>query len=127
VIQDFVAVMRPYAPDKAVFDDFVRQWFFEIVIPEYRLSEIHKQKRGAGWEVTALILNAGTGRMPVEVAATGGEPFSKDYRDARTTIVLGPGESRRVSLACAFEPDYLVMDPDGKVLQLQRNAASSRL
>jgi ABC-type transport system involved in multi-copper enzyme maturation permease subunit len=127
MIQDFVAAMRPYAPDKAAFDDFVRQWFFEVVIPEYRLSEVRKEKAGAGWEVTARVANAGTGRMPVEVAATSGERFTPEFRGMRTTIVLGPGEARAIKIPCPFEPDRLVVDPDGKVLQLQRHAASARL
>jgi ABC-2 type transport system permease protein len=134
VIEDFVAVMRPYATDKKVFDDFVRQWFFSIVTPEYRLDQAGKRQVGKGaWEVTARIENAGTGRMPVEVAASQGERFddkgriSPEYRDVRTTVVLGAGESKKVRIRCPFEPERLVVDPDAHVLQLQRPAATARL
>ena len=77
--------------------------------------------------------NAGTGRMPVEVAATRGERFdgkggiSPDYRDARTTVVLGAGESQVVRIRCPFVPERVVVDPDGYVLQLQRKAAAAKL
>jgi hypothetical protein len=134
VIQDFVAVMRPYAPDKKGFDDLVRQMFFETVAPEYRLEDSRKQPAGAGeWEVTVKVENAGTGRFPVEVAATRGPRFddqgkiSPEYRDARTTIVLGAGESRLVRIRCPFEPQRVVVDPDAHVLQLQRRAASAKV
>ncbi|MBW8877427.1 MAG: hypothetical protein JF614_20880 [Acidobacteria bacterium] len=134
VIEDFVAAMRPYAADPAAFDDFVRQWFFERVIPEYHLDELHKQPVGAGqWEVTVKLENAGTGRMPVEVAATRGPRFADKggidpgYRDARTTVVLGAGETKEVHIRCAFEPERVVVDPDGYVMQLQRKAASAKL
>jgi ABC-2 type transport system permease protein len=134
VIQDFVAVMRPYAPDKKGFDDLVRQMFFETVTPEYRLEDARKQMAGAGaWEVTVKVENAGTGRMPVEVAATRGPRFddqgklSPEYRDARTTVVLGAGESKQVRIRCPFEPQRVVVDPDVQMLQLQRRAAAAKL
>jgi hypothetical protein len=41
--------------------------------------------------------------------------------------VLGPGEEKQVRLVCPFDPQRLVVDPDAKVLQLQRKAASVRL
>ena len=69
------------------------------------------------------------GVMPVEVAATRGERFAKDgtptpdYREARTTVTLGKGESRDVVIHCPFEPERIVVDPDAKVLQLRRKSA----
>jgi ABC-2 type transport system permease protein len=134
VIEDFVAVMRPHAPDKAAFDDLVRQMFFQTVAPEYQLDELRKQPLGGGaWEVTVKVSNAGTGRFPVEVAALRGDRYdekgkiSPDYRDARATVVLGAGESRVLRIRCPFEPQRVVVDPDVNVLQLQRRAAVARL
>ncbi len=134
VIEDFVAVMRPYAPDKAAFDDLVRQMFFQTVTPEYQIEEQSKKPLGGGaWEVTAKVTNAGTGRFPVDIAATRGPRYgekgeaSPDYRDARTAVVLGAGESQVVHIRCAFEPQRIVVDPDVNVLQLQRRAATARL
>ena len=45
VLQDFLASMRPFAADPAAFDAFTHQWFFEVVVPEYRL---HEPKKTAG-------------------------------------------------------------------------------
>lgn len=134
VIEDFVAVMRPYAPDKQGFDDVVRQMFFATVTPEYRLEGARKQDVGGGtWEVTVKVENAGTGRFPVEVAATRGRRFdgegkaSPEYKDARTRVVLGAGESKLVRIRCPFEPQRVVVDPEAHVLQLQRRAAAAKL
>ncbi len=134
VLEDFAAFMRPYAADPQAFDAFVQEWFFEKVIPEYHLDDLRKQPVGAGqWDATVKVENAGTGRMPVEVAATRGHRFDDKgapdpaFRDARTTIVLGAGESKAVRIRCAFEPERIVVDPDGYVLQLQRKAASAKL
>jgi ABC-type transport system involved in multi-copper enzyme maturation permease subunit len=133
VIQDFLASMRPFAPDPAAFDAFTHQWFLDVVVPEYRLSNARKTKSGAGWEVTVRVRNAGTGRMPVEVAATHGERFTDDgkpvssWRAERRTVVLGAGEEREVRIACPFEPDKVVVDPDVQVLQLRRKAAVTTL
>jgi ABC-2 type transport system permease protein len=136
VLQDFVAAMRPFAADPAAYDAFVRQWFFQVVVPEYQLREARKRQVAAAagdWEVTVMVRNAGSGRMPVEVAAARGRRFDAAgrpeaaYRDVRATVVLGAGEERRVTLRCRFEPDTVVVDPDALVLQLRRKAATARL
>jgi hypothetical protein len=49
------------------------------------------------------------------------------YREARTTVVLPPGKVRRVSWETAFEPRRLVVDPDVRVLQLNRDRAVAQL
>ncbi|HWN42726.1 MAG TPA: ABC transporter permease [Thermoanaerobaculia bacterium] len=133
VVHDFVAVMRRHAADKAAYDDFARQWFFGIVIPEYQVFDAKKEQRGGEWEVTVRVKNAGTGRMPVEVAATAGWRWgedgkvSPDYKEARVTLVLGAGEEKLARIRCPFEPQAVVVDPDANVLQLQRQAAAARL
>jgi ABC-2 type transport system permease protein len=135
VIQDFLAVLRPHAPDPAAFDAFTRQWFFEVVVPEYQLTVAKKVKDGNGWDVTARVQNIGTGRMPLELAATRGErfpkdpktPAAKDYRDARQTVTPDGGKPAEVSIRCDFEPEQLVVDPDAKVLMLGRKAATAGL
>jgi aminopeptidase N len=129
VVQDFLAAMRPFAADPAAYDAFTRQWFREVVVPEYRLSEAAKQRQDGRFRVSVKVSNAGTGRMPVVVAAVKGERFDKEgkakagYREARTSVVLGPGEEKRVTLDCGFEPDRIVADPDVLVLQLKRKSA----
>ncbi len=134
VTTDFLALMRPYAQDKAAFDDVARQMFFETVAPEYQIEEQSKRPLGGGaWEVTAKVTNAGTGRFPVEVAASRGDRFddkgqiAPEYRDARVAVILGAGESRVLHIRCPFEPQRIVVDPDVNVLQLQRRAAVGRL
>jgi hypothetical protein len=129
VLQDFLASMRPFATDPIAFDAFAHQWFFEVVIPEYRLRDPKKNARGRDWEATAKLENIGTGKMPVTVAAFRGERFAKDgspngdYREARTTVTLGKGESRDFTINCPFEPERVVVDPDALVLQLRRKNA----
>jgi ABC-2 type transport system permease protein len=133
VLQDFLAVMRRFAADREAFDAFARQWFHQVVVPEYRITSPTKALKGSSWELTARVENAGTGRMPVEVAAARGERFAKDgspdpqYREVRTTITLDRGEARDVLIACPFEPDRVIVDPDAKVLQLRRNSAPAKL
>jgi ABC-type transport system involved in multi-copper enzyme maturation permease subunit len=138
VLQDFTAAMRPFAADPAAYDAFVDQWFFHVVVPEYQLSgaRLVPAAHGAGsaaWKVTVRVKNAGTGRMPVEVAAVRGDRFTKQgkpdpaYRDARVTVLLGKGEERTVEIPCSFSPERVVVDPDVRVLQLRRKAAVAKL
>ncbi|MDP9120173.1 MAG: hypothetical protein M3O15_02210 [Acidobacteriota bacterium] len=140
VLQDFIAAMRPFARDAAAYDAFVQQWFFQVVLPEYQLGEPHRDRLPGGpgdhgdrWSATVRVKNTGTGRMPVEIAAVRGERFDdagrpkSGYQEARTTVVLGPGESRAVRLLCSFSPERVVVDPDALVLQLRRKAAVVKL
>ena len=133
VLQDFLEVMRKFAVDPRAFDEFTRQWFLEVVLPEYRLHEPRKTPAGEGWTVTVKLENAGTGTMPVEVAATRGDRFEKSgmdspsYRESRVRATLEAGESRELTIKCPFEPEAIAVDPDAKVLQLERKNAGSKL
>ena len=134
VLQDFVASMRPFAPDKTAYDAFVKQWFFEVVIPEYRLTDAHltEAPETKEWVVTVHVENAGTGKMAVDVAPVLGDRFTKDgkssddYREVRQRIVLGKGEAQDVTIRCPFKPDRVIVDPDAVVLQLVRKLAVAR-
>lgn len=129
VLQDFTAAMRPFAADPAAYDAFVKQWFHEVALPEYRLSNLRAVRTGPEWKVTFEVKNAGTGRMPIELAAVRGERFDDQgkprpgYRDARARVVLGAGETRKAEIVCGFEPERVVADPDVQVLQLRRRGA----
>jgi ABC-type transport system involved in multi-copper enzyme maturation permease subunit len=134
VLQDFVRVMRRFAADKPAYDAFVKQWFFEVVVPEFKLSDARCVPDGAEhWQVTLRVENVGTGRMPAEVAAVAGDRFDEDgkpsptYQDARTIVELASGEAKDVTIRCPFKPERVLMDPDARVLQLRRKAAVASL
>jgi ABC-2 type transport system permease protein len=144
VLQDFVAHMRPFAADPEAYDAFTRQWFFEVVLPRYELENARKEQLPDGtWRATALLRNAGTGTMPVELAASRGERFPErtdgavlaaegdadpdPYLEARASAVLGAGEERELEILSPFEPTELVVDPDALVLQLERKKARASL
>ena len=135
LLQDQVNTLREFAPDTAAFDEFVAQWYFDVVLPEYRVEQAETGPLSVAegspgtWETTFTVRNIGTGRMPVDVAVTVGEPFDEegealsDYREARTTVTLGAGEERVVTIRSDFEPERIVVDPDVRVLQLRREQA----
>ena len=135
VIQDMLAVLREFAPEPEAFNTFAGQWFHDVVVPEYRLSEVTKERTGSGWVVRGAIENAGTAHMTVDIAATASERWSdrgddasrtvvrRDYRNARTAIELGAGESADFEITTDFDPERIVVDPDALVLQLRREVA----
>jgi hypothetical protein len=45
------------------------------------------------------------------------------FREARATVTPQAGGSETFTIRCDFEPKQLVVDPDVKVLQLERKAA----
>ena len=136
VIQDMLAVLREFAPDPGAFDAFTAQWFFDVVVPEYRLSGVTKEPASSGWVVRGTVENAGTARMAVEVAATANERWSDagdagtrtvvspSYRDARTSVELDAGGSAAFEIEVGFDPERVLVDPDVLVLQLRREAAT---
>ena len=144
VLQDFVATLRPFAADAEAYDAFVQQWFFEVVVPEYELQDARREQVAGDptWQVSVRVVNKGTGRMPVEVAALRGVRFPEDevaegeaesgsttpeaYRESRASLVLGAGEEQVVEITCDFEPEEVLVDPDALVLQLQRKLAVFR-
>ena len=131
LLQDLLATLRPFARDPLAFDAFARQWFFDVVLPEYRFRDAERQRRADGtWLASATLTNVGTGDLEVEVAAVRGERSAKQedgYEESRSRVTLGAGESRRVAIACAFEPERLLVDPDVEVLMLSRKRAVADL
>ncbi|NRD66031.1 hypothetical protein HRD49_30180 [Corallococcus exiguus] len=129
VLQDFIAVMRPFAPSPEAFDRFTRQAFFEVVVPEYRVSDARVTKSGGQWVTTATVTNVGTGRMPVEVTVTkaGESAAPLGAAEAVTRMEPGAGEAVQVTLRSEFAPERLVVDPDVRVLQLRREQAQAQL
>jgi hypothetical protein len=139
VLHDLVAHLRRYAPDTASYNDFARQWFDTVVVPEYRVQNAKTVAApgGGGWVTTAEVENAGTGRMPVEVAAVAGERFPDDtakkekkaepYRAELVTVTLGGKEKQTVSIRTPFKPEKVVVDPNVRVLQLRRQSAEAKL
>jgi hypothetical protein len=127
VLQDFTAALRPLAADPGAYDAFVKQWFLEVIVPEYRWENVrcHKQS-DSHWRVTGTLKNTGTGRVQVDVAATNGDRFDEQwkprskYLEKRAQITVGPDEAVNLELTCEFEPKNLVVDPDRLVLQLKR-------
>ena len=142
LIEDFVAEMRPFAPDVEAFDAFTQQWCFETSVPMYEFKDMKREKSGETWIVTGTVTNKGTGKMAVEVAATSVEERFKeqtkeeakkgpaqvaaDYADARTTVTLGAGESAGVRIECSFEPKFVLVDPDVTQLMINRKLALHR-
>ncbi len=133
VLQDFLAILRDFAQDKPAYDAFTKQWFHEVVVPEYVLDGAKKARAGGTWQVTATLKNEGTGDMPVEVAATRGPRYkpdggpNPDFREARATVKIGPKGSVPINIQADFEPDEIVVDPDALVLQLRRKQAKASL
>ena len=133
LIEDYLAVMRHHAPDTTAFDGFVKQWFFGTVVPQYLIADAERVRTEGAWEVRARLKNVGTGVMPIEIAATRGERFPKRrtkenaWRDARAMLTLGAGEEKAVTIRCAFEPEKLIVDPDARVLMLERQKAEIKL
>lgn len=137
LLQDYVRVLRRHTPDEAAFDEFVDQWFFDVVVSEYRVEEARKREEDGAWVVSATVTNRGSGRMPVDVAVVRGKRADEredgeegedevEWREVRQPVVLGAGESAPIDIRCDFDPERIVVDPDVSVLMLERDRAEFR-
>ena len=132
VLQDFVNHLRNFAKDKEAYDAFCKQWFFEVVVPQYEFANVRMRQDGNSWVVTGSVKNVGTGKMPLEICASLNERFKEnesngDYQDSRTEVTLAADESADFEIRCSFEPEKVLVDPDLKVLQLKRKTGSSQV
>ncbi|HKG92431.1 MAG TPA: ABC transporter permease [Gemmatimonadaceae bacterium] len=135
VLYDFVPFMRRYADDTLGFDAFARQWYYAVVVPEYRVTGARARKESGTWTTTATVTNVGTGRFPVQVAAVRGERWPQDttkkaavpYGIERVSVTLGPKDSTTVTIRSPWKPDRVVVDPDVTLLMLRRTAALGKI
>jgi hypothetical protein len=145
LLQDFVEALRPHAPDAAAYDAFVKQWFLDVVVPEFKVESAEAAEpasEGGTWRTVVVVRNAGTGTVDLEVAVTNGEerwPEAKvvrtpeeraaaaaqrpEYLDARARRTVGPGEKAEFVVESPFKPTKAVVDPDVRMLMLNRKAA----
>jgi ABC-type transport system involved in multi-copper enzyme maturation permease subunit len=133
-VQDLIEELRPLASSPVEFEEFVGQWFFDVVIPEFQVSDASARRTSDGWLVAATVENVGTGRVTVEVAAVQGPVagpegpvFAESRQEARVRIPLTPGRAQRVTWRASFAPETIVVDPDAMVLQLNRARARAVL
>jgi ABC-2 type transport system permease protein len=124
-LSDLTDTLREFAPDKTGFDAAVQQWFYQTGIPEYRLSNVHREKAaGNHWKVTAQVKNVGAGRAVVEIGAWP----EKHGNDPRTwtlgTLTLGAGETETLTFDCPAKPARVTVDPLVTTLQSNRGNAT---
>jgi hypothetical protein len=133
VLQDFIAVMRGHAPDAAVYDAFVDQWFLDVVVPEYHVENARKSGAGESWTTRATLENVGTGTMTVDVSAVAGVRYPEEgeeaepWQESRQAVTIGAGETVDLTWETSFEPKEIVVDPDAHVLMLERHRAKASL
>jgi hypothetical protein len=138
LLQDLVVLMRRHAKDLPAYDAFTRQWFEQVVLPEFKLWDLKVTKPTDGqWVVEGTLENAGSGSVAVDVAAVGTEPTKPadapaDAKPpkaptARTTVSIGAGERKPFRITCPFEPTKAQVDPDVHMLQVRRKLAETRL
>lgn len=125
-LQDLLAFLRPSAEDPQAYDVFVDQWFFDVVVPEFRLTDAEVVQDGDEWLVRTTLAHVGTGLVELEVAARG-EKRTDATAGARprvvTSVRMAPGEVLRIGLRTPFLPTEVVADPDVKLLLRDRDGA----
>jgi hypothetical protein len=147
LLQDLVESLRAHAPDAAAYDAFTKQWFFDVVVPEFKVESAETtapDSAGGRWRTVVKVRNAGTGTVPLEVAVTNGEERWPDaevcrtpeeraaaakqrdeYRDARNRKTIAAGEVVEFVIEGDFEPKKVVVDPDVRTLMLNRKLAEA--
>jgi aminopeptidase N len=122
---DLLRVLRAHHPVPSDFDAFVAQWLEGAALPEFELSNAAATATPEGWHLRATIRNVGTGTVTVAVAAEGTQTAS----GSGPVPKLGPsvrveeGVPRTIEWRVRFQPARIVVDPDVRVLQRNRERA----
>jgi hypothetical protein len=117
---DLLVSLRRSAPDSAAFDRFTRQWFAEVVLPEFAIDSARCDRARGKWDCRARLRNVGSGEVRVDVVAFAGDRIPIGGR-ARTAI--GAGGVAELRWALGERPDRIEVDPDALVLQRNRERA----
>ncbi|HKK26867.1 MAG TPA: M1 family aminopeptidase [Gemmatimonadota bacterium] len=141
LLPDLLLLMRSHAPDVDAYNASVQRWFWEVEVPEYRVREARARPDGrGGWATTVRVENLGTGSPEVQLAVTSGtrdttarsgaaaahpeaDSAASTYREASLAVAVPAGGDTTMVVPSAFRPDRAVVDPDVRVLMLERRAA----
>lgn len=121
---DLLLALRASAPDTLAFDRFARQWFADVVLPEFTVDFAHCEGSTGAWRCRARVRNVGSGQVTVEVAAFVGDRL---LSAGRTRAALGPNGSADLLWTLAERPERIVVDPDVVMLQRNRDRATIRV
>lgn len=130
LLQDFIEVVRTHAPDSALYDRFVQQWFFEVVVPEFRVgTPIVTSPSAAGdlWSTTFTVENIGTGTVQLEVEVTDDAVDRPKDMFAWAVHEVSAGRSVEYIIKSTFKPTRVVADPDYQTLMLNRYHAEAKV
>ncbi len=122
-LHDLIAILRRHSEYPAEFDSLVDQWVFDVIVPEFRISEASVERVNGRWRVSAMVTNIGGGVVTADVALTGTSATQATRRSARFV----PGGSHRMEWVVGFAPSRIVVDPDRMLLQLRRDRAAAEL
>ncbi len=91
---------------------FFQQWFYQVVVPDYRIVSASSVAEGSGYRTTATVRNAGTGTMPVEVG------FVQDNNAVVTgKVTVGTREEKTVTVTTERRVTKVIADPGRWLLQ----------
>jgi ABC-2 type transport system permease protein len=127
LIEDFLASLRPHAPDSAAFEAFVNQWILGTVLPEFELTVEATELDGESYIVRGTIQNIGTGEVNVVVRVEGEVGADKITPHSDSVVAVAPGEPIAFEVRCDFVPARAVVDPDVALLLAGRKRSEKSL
>lgn len=106
LIEDLLESLRPHAPDLAAFDAYVGRWILGKDLPDLEVREAKVEKTAAGYRVTGILANIGTGRAAVKVRVEGKKPEEKEAKRAgsEATVEVTAETPGSIDLVTDFPP-----------------------
>ncbi len=127
LIEDFLASLRPHAPDFAAFDAFVNQWILGTVLPEFELTVAATERAGDDYIVRGTIQNIGTGEVDVIVRVEGEALDNEAAPHSDRVVTVAPGEPVAFEARCNFIPTRALLDPEVALLLAGRKRSEKTL
>ncbi len=119
-----LAQLQRVAPDAAHFAEFIEQWMRSSALPEFTVHIVSSEYRDGQWQTGVSVENVGTGSADVEIELQGGEVAAGQRGPvARQVVTLNAGQGQVLQVKTDFSPRVVVVDPDVRVLQRNRDRA----
>jgi hypothetical protein len=129
LIEDLLESLRPHAPDPAAFDAYVGRWILGKDLPDLEVREAKVAKTDAGYRVSGILANIGTGRADVKVRVEGKKPDDKEAKrpGKEATVVVSAEAPGAIDIETDFLPERIVVDPDVELMFAGRKRAETAL
>jgi ABC-2 type transport system permease protein len=119
-IHNLIAILKAQTPDGSI-DYFYDQWFYNITLPDFRISSATVHQEGDEYVVEFTADNIGQGKLPVFIEAiSGDEKHPESLKTVAVRVMVEAGKETKGTIRCPFKPERVVLDRMYDLIDFER-------